>query len=378
VTSGNGEILMASQALAVGENLTLPELHDLVCEDADLTEDQEKDVIKELEVNHQLKKTGMRISNRAAAQDVHAMMERINGEVSLAFVPQSTTDVSLLKLDSLADRTGIYAITLMTRGHVEDPIKGGWFATGDGEAFIREVLKMDPWDLTRKLEMWACTRQKSEYPTQSFFHRHVYIELSDAIERETLVGLRAECASLINSGLSEDSASVAVMYSPVTCLESITHLQRVTMNYVNYEAAVVKTYKVKLVGWTFKKFISPANINTLHDIRALRDALKNGGCHWVPLSPQELKEHVAHVDERRESGEVVGRKRKERSDKGIPRKKRRVVNDENNPSSTSQPTTKKGKTQRLAKSIPPKSKAFIDDDDDDESSAEDLHVAVLM
>jgi hypothetical protein len=148
------------------------------------------------------------------------------------------------------------------------------------------------------------------------------------------------------------------------------------MNYVNYEAAVVERYKVKLVGWTFKQFVSPADINTLHDIRALRDALKNGGCHWVQLSTQEVREHVVSVDERREAGEVVGRKRKECSDKGVPRKKRRVVNDENDPSgTTSQPTKKKANTQRLTKSVPPKSKAFVDDEDNEESSNEDLNVA---
>jgi hypothetical protein len=166
-------MLMASQGLTVGEKISLPELQDLIREDgesADLTADEKKDLIKKLEANHELKKTGMRISNRAAAQDIHAMIERINREVSRAFIhTQGITDVSPPKLDSLADRTGIYTITLMTRGHVEDPIKGGWFATGDGEAFIREVLKMDPWDLTRKLEMWGCTRQKSEFLTQSFF-----------------------------------------------------------------------------------------------------------------------------------------------------------------------------------------------------------------
>jgi len=67
--------------------LTLPELQELIGKSPKVTDDEKNDLIKKLEANRQLKKTGMRVSNRAAAQDVHAMMERINGEVSPAFVP---------------------------------------------------------------------------------------------------------------------------------------------------------------------------------------------------------------------------------------------------------------------------------------------------
>ena len=87
--SGHSSMLTASQGLAVSEKMSLSELQDLVHKDgesADLTANEKKDLIKKLEANRELKKTGMRISNCAAAQDVHTMMDRINGEVSHTFI----------------------------------------------------------------------------------------------------------------------------------------------------------------------------------------------------------------------------------------------------------------------------------------------------
>jgi hypothetical protein len=148
---------------------------------------------------------------------------------------------------------------------------------------------------------------------------------------------------------------------------NVTGLQKAIMNYVNYEHSIIQRYKIKLVGWTYKDFVNPADINTVVDIRALRDALKTGACHWITLSTQELKDHVQGVETRRENGEVVGKTRKERSDKGVKRK-RRVLADKNNVD-LREKSSKRSKTAKtIERCLPPKSKAIIDDDDDDDDN----------
>ena len=142
------------------------------------------------------------------------------------------------------------------------------------------------------------------------------------------------------------------------------------MHYVNYEDAIVQCHSVKLVGWTYSKFINPADINNVTDIRALRDALRSGACHWIHLSAQELQHHAAEIEARRQQGEVIGKKRKERSDKGVKRKCRSTTN-ENDPDSEGigaqlAKKRKSGKNHAsVAKHMPPKSRAIIEDDDED-------------
>jgi hypothetical protein len=97
------------------------------------------------------------------------------------------------------------------------------------------------------------------------------------------------------------------------------------MNYATYEKSIVERYRVKLVGWTYDKFVNPSHIGTMTDICKLRDALKCGECHWVRLSQRELQDH------REETGEIVAKQRRQRSDKGKTHK-RKAATDENDQS----------------------------------------------
>jgi len=104
----------------------------------------------------------------------------------------------------------------------------------------------------------------------------------------------------------------------------VTQSKVVDMNYDNYEEKIVQRLKVKLVGWPFENVISPAKLYTIGEPRTLRDALRCGACCWVKLSKSELKVHADNMATRRKAGEVIGKARKERSDKGVkvgPRRK---------------------------------------------------------
>jgi hypothetical protein len=125
------------------------------------------------------------------------------------------------------------------------------------------------------------------------------------------------------------------------------------MNYVNYEKVIIQKHHVKLVGWPKNvKFVTPANLSSVDEVRVLRHALKSNECHWVQLSEAEVEANMASIAEREAAGEQVGRKRKLRSDKGKPRKK------------SAGGTTGSSRSVRLSKF---KSKALLSDTEEEES-----------
>ena len=185
----------------------------------------------------------------------------------------------------------------------------------------------------------------------------------DAMERESLASLRSECSAIILSGLSMFICCCFAVIS-FSCVmrhaELITKQQKVAMNYANYEKSVIERYKVKLVGWTYHQFVNPGEISTVEDARKLRDALKCGACRWVRLTRQEAADHSADIENRRAQGEEIGRARKQRSDKGVKRK--RYDHDEPEAS-----TSRKKKASTLSKVLPPRSRSVISTDDEHSS-----------
>lgn len=150
------------------------------------------------------------------------------------------------------------------------------------------------------------------------------------------------------------------------------------MSYVNYERDIVTRYKVKLVGWPpAVKFASPSEIGTVDDIRLLRQALKVGDCKWIIQTRRQQQAHIETLAARVASGEVVGKKRKQRSDKGKTRKKssrtgekageKHGNEDTDSENEDSRPLKKKRKktTAAASRKLPPaiKSNEFIGNSD---------------
>ena len=85
------------------------------------------------------------------------------------------------------------------------------------------------------------------------------------------------------------------------------------------------------------------------------------------MSKREVKDHSTEIQARKESGEVFGKKRKERSDKGVKRKCRTDENHldgvEGGNQSQSSKKCKTSMAHKISKSVPPKSKAIISDSD---------------
>lgn len=101
------------------------------------------------------------------------------------------------------------------------------------------------------------------------------------------------------------------------------------MNYKNYETAIIERYHVRLRGWPLLVlFANPSDIGILDKLLLLRDSLRTGNCLWVRLSKKDQDEHQAKLKEFQEEGGVVGKPRKQRSDKGTKRKRQTTEDDE--------------------------------------------------
>src|ERR1700679_2454498 len=87
----------------------------------------------------------------------------------------------------------------------------------------------------------------------------------------------------------------------------------------------IQKFQVKLIGWTYNKFISPFEIHTIDDVRTLVQALRCGRCHWVRMTATEITKHAKDVEARKAAGETVGKPRKVRSDLGSKKPRKGIV-----------------------------------------------------
>ncbi|KAH7923676.1 hypothetical protein BV22DRAFT_1014944 [Leucogyrophana mollusca] len=303
----------------VGAKYTVRELRELVKNDPDMQDldsDQEQQYIDELVDHRKLQNHGMRANNAAAARDMKSTMLNIFKE-----------------LDNLALRTGGYFYIFGTRGHVNDSGDPTWYGTDNSMDFVEDVLHQDPDETCWLFEQWGCSRNQN------------------IAERDSLLNVRRTCVRLIKSGLKGITGRKT---TPV-------------MNYDNYEIAIMKNMGIKLVGWPIDvPFMSPSKICTVTEIRKLRDALKDGSCHWVTMSAAEVEQHTKNIAARRAAGETVGKPRAPRGDRGKKRGPRAGGKENKRPS-------KRAKLAAQRKGKAPKSAATIEDSDvdDDESESSD-------
>jgi len=123
------------------------------------------------------------------------------------------------------------------------------------------------------------------------------------------------------------------------------------MNYVNYDTKVIELYQTKLIGWTYCEFKSPFNIHTIDDVHILLEALQCGMCCWVRMTKSDMNNNRDEVDKRKAAGEIVGKARKLRSDKGIKRPQKKVPEvgeDDGDEDDDGAPPAKKQKRRKAA------------------------------
>ncbi|KAG1777848.1 hypothetical protein EV702DRAFT_968727 [Suillus placidus] len=252
----------------VGLRYKIVELREMIMNDPEmnnLTKNEKAGYIAALHEHREEKVTHVQGNNMAAARDVLLTTEKIVKE-----------------LNDLHIRTGTYATLFVVRGHINDTIQSTMHGTDNSDDFWEDVYDLPMADFLRQYEQWACTQNQN------------------LIERDSLEAVRKQVRKLIVRGLV-----------------SVTGKKDITMNYNNYNTAIIETYAVQLVGWPPGiNFISPSNIGTVGEIWRIRDALKACTCYWTTLTPAEVKTHTANLNERRSAGEIVKKPRKKRSDAG--------------------------------------------------------------
>ena len=123
------------------------------------------------------------------------------------------------------------------------------------------------------------------------------------------------------------------------------------MNYVNYDVAIVEKHNVELVGWPSRiTFANPSVIGTVDDIRTLRGALVAGECKWITQSKRQQDLHAAMLKTKRGDGEIIGKKRKQRSDKG---KKRTHKGGDDGSDGEPRPKKRRTPTKSAKSQLPP-------------------------
>jgi hypothetical protein len=145
----------------------------------------------------------------------------------------------------------------------------------------------------------------------------------------------------------------------------ITGNEKGTMYYVDYEEKIVQRYGIELVGWTYEKFVNPSELSTsLPGLQQLLDAINNGSCKFVKLTPLQISERRQALQKKISDGNVPApKRRKPRKDIGTKRR----VEDESGGSDVNiqQPKPKKRRlTAGKKNKAQPKSKEVVEDSDD--------------
>ncbi|KAI6006892.1 hypothetical protein EDD15DRAFT_2357940 [Pisolithus albus] len=283
-----------------GQKFQLKELQKMVADDPDmqnLDEETKRKYLGELKESCSLKAVGIRSTNTAASHDVQATLKKVYGE-----------------LQALAYRTGIYASLFVTRGHVYDTHAATWFGTDNIMDFWEDRMHLSPDYIIKQLELWACNEEKN-------------IEARDSLEnmqKQAKIGLDSGFSS-ITKHLRQEKA--------------------IRLRFANFEQIKYK-FGIDYEGWPDGiPFCSPYKIQTIDEIRRLRDAIRDNSFRWVRMSSSRHHEYRKQVDARREAGETVGVPRQGRSDKG---KKRKAPSNENPPQASKK--SRRGRKQSTAKS----------------------------
>jgi hypothetical protein len=173
-------------------------------------------------------------------------------------------------------------------------------------------MQLDPDEICRLFEQWACSRHQSKSYAVLQPHPFLSTMYSDVAEHDTLANVQRQCTRDIQTGLCkllDHGLTHTIFDVGALGIGMVTNSKKVKMNY--YETSIVQQMGVQLVGWPKAvKFVNPLQIGTVLKICTLRDDLKSGACHWIKLTKAQLNVHCADLKERREQGEMVRRQRK--------------------------------------------------------------------
>ncbi|KAJ7768085.1 hypothetical protein DFH07DRAFT_954658 [Mycena maculata] len=243
------------------ENLSREEYEEIK---ENLTPEERKRIMKQLDDHTRLKRTGIRRTNRALAQDAS----------------QTASGVGDVLVD-LFERTGVRSCCLFSRSSATDAALPAIQDSDNSRDFFQHALGKGFFDILLKFEQWSCTRD------------------TEAKDLDDVQSVRKQIVLLILEG-------------------KIKNKKNVDMDYVNYKVDVMHKFGVELAGWPSDiPFERPVKL-TADQGREIRDGLRSGAIRWVVMTKSQREELAQEIEEL--GGVAALKRRKMRSDKGKSRK----------------------------------------------------------
>ncbi|KAJ7134940.1 hypothetical protein C8R43DRAFT_1132858 [Mycena crocata] len=232
-----------NEGLDLGERYKMTQVKAMVKSDPTLltkfSKEEEEEMMEEAHERVQTKYRGTRANNKAAQADARKTLERLAWEIT-----------------ALTERSGMIGFAMFTRGHLHNTTFPMSIQSWGALEFFREILKKDPADVATWFELWAVSRERASGNTDG------------------LLATQKECTRIIKDGLMRE-----------------LNVTKIAMNFENYINTLVLGKNIGLVNWRhgveFKHMSLQSSIGPL---RTLRDALKNGTCHWMTLQDGERKQ----------------------------------------------------------------------------------------
>ncbi|KAG2741137.1 hypothetical protein P692DRAFT_201684588, partial [Suillus brevipes Sb2] len=243
-------------------------VHDHKAEYLALSEEEQVELLAEFTDWKKTKATGIRTSTKSKINDITQTLRAVENE-----------------LISLNSRTGAETILYTTRGSTDLTLQGITFSTDGVENFMGAVMGIDEQDLVSKMEGFAVQGMQG----------------SAKNHKQRVSNKRSEIREIINRKLQE-----------------VTSDPSAKMQWADYFRNVVQRYQVIVEGW-------PENIpftnlsqssSALQDLEMLFHRWDTGKIYWRTLSDDEFAQLRKEREDKLESGELVERRRRTRSDKG--------------------------------------------------------------
>ncbi|KAJ7176370.1 hypothetical protein C8R43DRAFT_1118890 [Mycena crocata] len=280
--------------LPLGERLKMPEIKAMVRENPEMltkfSEEEEEEMMEEAQKKASTKFRGTRANNMAARADAKATLLRLAREIM-----------------ALAERCGMVGFAMFSRGHLHDLTIPMTIQSWGALDFFREMFKKDPSDVASMFELWCVARDREH------------------VNPDGLMPMQKECTMMMHDGLVRE-----------------LKVTKVAMNFANYIKSMVYGKAVGLIGWPaevpFKRMSLQSSIGPL---RTLRDALRDGTCHWkAKLTDKEKAKLSAEFDEWVEEGLATAPVEKETTKTKKPRVKTATSASKSKSNSTSNSTSK--------------------------------------
>ncbi|KAG1733399.1 uncharacterized protein EDB91DRAFT_1084453 [Suillus paluster] len=236
-------------------------LQTLVCEHKPeyftLSNEEQVELLTEFTAWKEMKKTGVRAITKLKINDITQTLKAVENE-----------------LKSLHCHTGAESILYTTHGSTDVPLRGVTFATQGVDNFMDTVMGIDNQDLVSKMEGFAIQGMKGSVKNH-----------------QKRVSDKQECTG-------EPGAK---------------------MQWAHYFRNVVQQYQVVVEGWPDEiPFTNLSQVSSaLPDLQMLCNRWDHGTTCWRSLSDEEFEKlHLEH-EEKLESGAIIDRCCRTRSDKGM-------------------------------------------------------------